>query len=294
MLTFALWLQTSYSGTGSIHTQVGGLVVRVSFSNLFKEFKATSTWLQFPFVDITPRWTLLVLDLNALLRMYVEYLEVFVEGRRGRRGEEGVLSWLCVASGWFKMLIGCVLCLCLANPCSAGRCGIGGGGGAGGGGETGPVCGCVVVGTFVLRSVDTNKQQLLAHLVTYTDDAAPPRAPGITPRYVNRQFLYIKGLRLCANMFVRNAFASCNNYDERNLPRAMEMFHPKDTSWHDIYDCIRFPFVLDTHEGLQNSLAPGNGTVRVCLPCVVHVHVCASVPVHCVLVAPCIHASIFL
>lgn len=27
-----------------------GLVVRVSFSNLFKEFKSTSTWLQFPFV----------------------------------------------------------------------------------------------------------------------------------------------------------------------------------------------------------------------------------------------------
>ena len=27
-----------------------GLIVRVSFSNLFKEFKSTSTWLQFPFV----------------------------------------------------------------------------------------------------------------------------------------------------------------------------------------------------------------------------------------------------
>ena len=27
-----------------------GLVIRISFSNLFKEFKATSTWLQFPFV----------------------------------------------------------------------------------------------------------------------------------------------------------------------------------------------------------------------------------------------------
>ena len=27
-----------------------GLVVRISFSNLFKEFKSTSTWLQFPFV----------------------------------------------------------------------------------------------------------------------------------------------------------------------------------------------------------------------------------------------------
>ena len=27
-----------------------GLVVRISFSNLFREFKSTSTWLQFPFV----------------------------------------------------------------------------------------------------------------------------------------------------------------------------------------------------------------------------------------------------
>ena len=27
-----------------------GLVVRISFSNLFKEFKSTSTWLQFPFI----------------------------------------------------------------------------------------------------------------------------------------------------------------------------------------------------------------------------------------------------
>ena len=29
---------------------VDGLIVRVSFSNLFKEFKSTSTWLQFPFI----------------------------------------------------------------------------------------------------------------------------------------------------------------------------------------------------------------------------------------------------
>lgn len=31
-------------------TTQDGLVVRLSFSNLFKEFKSTSTWLQFPFV----------------------------------------------------------------------------------------------------------------------------------------------------------------------------------------------------------------------------------------------------
>lgn len=27
----------------------GGLTVRISFSNMFKEFKSTPTWLQFPF-----------------------------------------------------------------------------------------------------------------------------------------------------------------------------------------------------------------------------------------------------
>lgn len=31
-----------------------GLAIRISFSNLFKEFKSTSTWLQFPFVARPP------------------------------------------------------------------------------------------------------------------------------------------------------------------------------------------------------------------------------------------------
>ena len=70
-----------------VHIEVvtsSGLVVRVSFSNLFKEFKSTSTWLQFPFMtgsdkentdtksdsNVT-RWTLLTLDLKAILTKYV-------------------------------------------------------------------------------------------------------------------------------------------------------------------------------------------------------------------------------
>ncbi|NXE98126.1 WDR90 protein, partial [Menura novaehollandiae] len=67
-------------------------VVRISFSNLFKEFKSTATWLQFPFVcgasegsacegtarrgatgaappDV--RWTCLVLDLPSILSLYL-------------------------------------------------------------------------------------------------------------------------------------------------------------------------------------------------------------------------------
>ncbi|NXF35192.1 WDR90 protein, partial [Nyctibius bracteatus] len=67
-------------------------VVRISFSNLFKEFKSTATWLQFPFVcgatchpaagtsrrDPTGtaladdvRWTCLVLDLRSILSLYL-------------------------------------------------------------------------------------------------------------------------------------------------------------------------------------------------------------------------------
>ncbi|XP_069341826.1 WD repeat-containing protein 90 [Eulemur rufifrons] len=60
-------------------------VVRVSFSSLFKEFKSTATWLQFPFVfeartsggDLAgaappgARWTFLQLDLQDILLLYL-------------------------------------------------------------------------------------------------------------------------------------------------------------------------------------------------------------------------------
>ncbi|XP_018863760.1 WD repeat-containing protein 90 isoform X7 [Parus major] len=63
-------------------------VVRISFSNLFKEFKSTATWLQFPFVcgaasegtarrgaagaaTADVRWTCLVLDLPSILSLYL-------------------------------------------------------------------------------------------------------------------------------------------------------------------------------------------------------------------------------
>ncbi|NXN19158.1 WDR90 protein, partial [Indicator maculatus] len=61
--------------------------VRISFSTLFKEFKFTATWLQFPFVCGAPgdssgralvgaapadvRWTCLVLDLPSILSLYL-------------------------------------------------------------------------------------------------------------------------------------------------------------------------------------------------------------------------------
>ncbi|XP_075851028.1 WD repeat-containing protein 90 [Microcebus murinus] len=60
-------------------------VIRVSFSSLFKEFKSTATWLQFPFVfearttgrDLAgaappgARWTFLQLDLQDILLLYL-------------------------------------------------------------------------------------------------------------------------------------------------------------------------------------------------------------------------------
>ena len=72
-----------------VHLEVvtsAGLVVRLSFSNLFKEFKSTSTWLQFPFrtsegegggaggegPDASPtRWTFLSLNLKEILSRYL-------------------------------------------------------------------------------------------------------------------------------------------------------------------------------------------------------------------------------
>lgn len=81
-----------------------GLVVRISLSNLFKECKCTSTWLQFPFVPSadsdtgsaavvdrgyasgrpslkpTPRWVLLSLDLKAILLRYAVSQYVHLKG----------------------------------------------------------------------------------------------------------------------------------------------------------------------------------------------------------------------
>ncbi|NWU72761.1 WDR90 protein, partial [Pterocles burchelli] len=64
-----------------------GQVVRVSFSSLFREFRSTATWLQFPFVcggtagvsgrgrlgaaPAEARWTCLALDLRAILSLYL-------------------------------------------------------------------------------------------------------------------------------------------------------------------------------------------------------------------------------
>ncbi|XP_048238655.1 WD repeat-containing protein 90-like isoform X1 [Haliotis rufescens] len=157
------------------------LVVRISFSNLFKEFKSTSTWLQFPFVTspfggsvhssfgsscrdnsgptpMSVKWTVLCLDFHYILSMYL-----------------------------------------------------------------------------------------------------------------NRKFSYLKSIRLCANMTVKNIFTSDMLYDpgmtleeakRRGLighgvtPMPREMAYPlfKGDNWHDNYDLIRFP--SDGNKKPHDSIQP--------------------------------------
>ncbi|KAM9724960.1 WD repeat-containing protein 90 isoform 1-T1 [Dama dama] len=68
-------------------------VIRVSFSNLFKEFKSTATWLQFPFVCEAgttregvafpgARWTCLQLDLHDILLVYLHRCYSHLKGVR--------------------------------------------------------------------------------------------------------------------------------------------------------------------------------------------------------------------
>ncbi|EDV28238.1 uncharacterized protein TRIADDRAFT_20616 [Trichoplax adhaerens] len=70
-----------------------GLIVRISFSNLFREFKSTSTWLQFPFIvkpandqpDTAPsatRWTVLLLDMSYVLSAYLNYKYAYLKSIR--------------------------------------------------------------------------------------------------------------------------------------------------------------------------------------------------------------------
>ncbi|XP_065066075.1 WD repeat-containing protein 90-like [Rhopilema esculentum] len=84
-----------------------GIIVRISFSNLFKEFKSTSTWLQFPFIStpppgsveeatthklplsskvgtapVTSRWTLFCMDLHYVLSVYLNRKYAYLKSLR--------------------------------------------------------------------------------------------------------------------------------------------------------------------------------------------------------------------
>jgi hypothetical protein len=58
-----------------------GLVIRVSFSNLYKEFKSTATWLRVPFhcKKDSANWSILVLDLQVTLAKFISRTYTFVK-----------------------------------------------------------------------------------------------------------------------------------------------------------------------------------------------------------------------
>ncbi|XP_071943850.1 WD repeat-containing protein 90-like [Antedon mediterranea] len=80
----------------------------------------------------------------------------------------------------------------------------------------------------------------------------------ILSMYLNRKYAYLKNIRLCANLAVKNMFTSDMQYEPgitlkkakdagllahgvAPIPRDM-MFHvPKGQNWYDLYDYIRFP-----------------------------------------------------
>ncbi|XP_072536252.1 WD repeat-containing protein 90 isoform X2 [Salminus brasiliensis] len=71
-----------------------GQVIRVSFSNLFKEFMSTETWLQFPFLcetapgsvclvgpaPVSVRWTCLMMDLRYVLSVFLNKTHSHLKG----------------------------------------------------------------------------------------------------------------------------------------------------------------------------------------------------------------------
>eukprot|EP00055_Hartaetosiga_balthica_P015764 m.95575 g.95575 ORF g.95575 m.95575 type:complete len:1922 (-) comp8952_c0_seq2:138-5903(-) len=123
--------KTSQKKPFMMHIEVverGGMVLRLSFSNIYKEFKATSTWLQFPMVDQSPKWTLFVLDIVMILAIYL-----------------------------------------------------------------------------------------------------------------NKKFVCVKSIQLCASMNVRGIFTTDKVYSEHKLPPGMKMFVPKDKHWRDLYSITLFP-----------------------------------------------------
>ena len=76
--------------------------------------------------------------------------------------------------------------------------------------------------------------------------------------YLNRQYAYVKSIRLCANMFLKGLFTSDIDYvpgisasEARKLglldkgisplPREMSFPLAKGADWHELYDYIKFP-----------------------------------------------------
>ncbi|XP_010837950.1 PREDICTED: WD repeat-containing protein 90-like, partial [Bison bison bison] len=194
-------------------------VIRVSFSNLFKEFKSTATWLQFPFICEagTPR--------EGTVQMRHEWDTGMVWERRRVRRLRG-------RSGW--------------GPRGCGR-------------ETGnrprTQC-CGLVGERVGADFGTSPAYLpgvASPGARWT--CLQLDLHDILLVYLHRCYSHLKGVRLCASMLVRNLYTSdlCFNpaitvAEARRaklpvtpMPREMAFPVPKGESWHDRYVHIRFP-----------------------------------------------------
>nr|XP_039271031.1 WD repeat-containing protein 90-like [Styela clava] len=169
-----------------------GLTVRISFSNLFKEFKCTSTWLQFPFVCHAAKGS-------------VEH---------------------CASQGAKADMVG-------AAPLA-------------------------------------QKWTMLVLDLQY-----------ILSVYINRKYSHLKNLRICANLMIKNCFTSDIEYDprlsfrharelgikstEENLapmPRDMNFHIPKNKSWDDVFDLVRFPTSPDAPSPTKPSLLPFDSIQR--------------------------------
>uniref|UniRef100_A0A7N5ZSH5 WD repeat domain 90 n=1 Tax=Anabas testudineus TaxID=64144 RepID=A0A7N5ZSH5_ANATE len=66
--------------------------------------------------------------------------------------------------------------------------------------------------------------------------------------YLNRCYSHLKSIKLCANMSVKNMFTSDLLLDpgesQRSMPREMSFPVPKGGSWHDIYDYIKYGYLI--------------------------------------------------
>ena len=163
-----------------IHLEVAtatGLAIRISFSNLFKEFKSTSTWLQLPFTADS------------------------YEDNAGTLGKERCPARPSPASARWTLLV------------------------------------------LDLRSI-------LSH-------------------HLHTKFAYLKNVKICANLFIKNIFTSdieyspvladTTNGQTRALPREMALPLTKGQDFSDVYNYIRFPSQVDSTGNRLPSHRPLRG-----------------------------------
>lgn len=71
-----------------------GLTIRISFSNMFKEFKSTSTWLQFPFVSSPPPGSVDEVTLGEATTLSSKYMCSRMTFQSLK------VTFICLSGGW--------------------------------------------------------------------------------------------------------------------------------------------------------------------------------------------------